>query len=309
MIIIANADLIYSDYKNGKGVDLSSVGALIADEGHHFTQNSWSSVYAALPNLERSYGFSGTIFGRNERSDSVDFAHFKSIEAASSVACSGPLMISLKAKDIPNYINPVVLVNLVYDWGSAAAKLEGVQSWIRISRATMGNKDRNRFLSNLMKLLGSSNRRAVLPVHEKKHGEILMSGYGHKEAICWYGSGDVRILGGGKTSAEKAHEMVSSGEAKHIICTSHLNEGANFPDLNTIILQDGKKPRTQVQRVGRVARLSDVKSLVINIVDSGVSILEEHSRQRSREIKSYYGVKAYKIESLSDFEEFLKRII
>lgn len=286
-ILVVNPIGINNDFKKDTNKDvLKTIGTVINDECHHLQSVTWQSLFVSLPNLVRSIGLSATAISDASRL----FVSFNQIDIADALVYSGtgPVIQTVKPKDIEEYIDCPHIINIDYVWPDrCGAKVLLEDNWHKVYDNMMKNSERNLLIHDILKLVEDSGRTSIIPVSRKEVAENILKSVNLPSVCCWFGGGNMFTIDG-PIDSSKIFEYFISGKIKHIIATSHVDEGLNIPNISTAILTEGRSNRKQIQRVGRIVRKGKMKSVVINLNDKVQKILESQSSERSRVLANYY---------------------
>ena len=304
-IFISVPTALYNDsLKNENHEVMDTIGTVIFDECHHLSAMTWMRTLGALRYLTRSFAFSGTPL-----LEEVNFVGFHQlrVEDAAVYAGAGQIAYIKTAADIGEEIDRPDVYELPFQWSAEdKTMIGGVEEWSNIREAVRRNKNRIDMVSNLIKSMDEINRSTLTCVDELDEGDLILDELDlGKSAICWFGNGKIYCRDRALLKEHFVREQISVGEIRHVIVTSHINEGTNLPDISTVILISGKKGRLAVQRASRVNRLGNQKSAVVNIMDAGVGMLRSQSLSRSESIIGYFGTEAIPV---ADIEQLRSRL-
>lgn len=281
---------VVNDFNEGRNFPImESIGTLISDEGHHLSNKTWQSMLYCLKNLARSFAFSGTAIDKTSKAAFMSFNNISEKDALVYNA-SGPVLYSIAAEDISEYIDRPVVLNLHYQWDKNKwdEKKRDRDNWAWIYKDMLNNENRIIRIAELIHLMSKMNRTTITCISRKQMGVKLLNKLKVKDAVCWYGGGEVLHVCGDKLKDEDVYEGVSSGKINHLIVTSHADEGVDIPNMSTTILSEGRNLRKQRQRAGRSSRLGDKKSIVINLYDDNYRVLKTQAHARAYGISKYY---------------------
>jgi superfamily II DNA or RNA helicase len=291
-VIVANPVAISNDIKSGKNY-LETIETLIGDECHRFSCDTWITTFKSLKNLKKVIGFSATPYSK-------DLSKIKSLkvlspEDAMTLAICGDVSFKIDVEDVKDRIDPPLIINHEFIWGKESKFLKE-RDWNKVSKQLLKNESRLEEVSKILKLCDHLERRCLILVSLKDLGKEILDKANLKSCVCWYGKQEIFNFHNHECdffTLEEFYENFKSKNINHIIATNHLSEGFDLPDLDTIILVEGKKSRAQIQKAGRVARLGSNKSLVINIFDTNFEVLKDQSASRYKTLKNYYKSKCF----------------
>lgn len=288
-VIISVPTALANDVKSDKnGYNRSRITTIISDECHHLSAKTWHSIFSGLPNVERSFGFSATIPTVESRLKTMD------LDAALMTSYTGPVIYAREAKDpdISKYLDIPDIYEIEYTWPNP---IEG-NDWSKISLAIEKNTDRQKFIASVVNEVCKNNFTCLSVVTRCNVADIQFNYIDHP-SIKWFGAG---VWEGNhvKVEGDSILEYVKSNlrtNVMSIIATNHLNEAADIPELDVVILSENVQPKIVIQRSGRTVRKGGKKSKVINIYDSNSGVLEYQSKKRRTHLEKEYGVKSIRI--------------
>lgn len=296
--IIATIPLsLVNDIRNKKNTKtIESCRALLVDECHHLEASTWGESFQGLKNLERCYGFSATV---------LDFDQPVSVlweSEAVMLAYCGEVIYSRSAKDpeISKYIDTPDLYCFPYTWQAPYS----ITKWEVLARMLEGNYERHELIAQIVDLFVSHGFTCLSIVARKKSARTQFLKV-HHPSIQWFGGKDVRTNDARKGLSGEDIIRNFGTHYKSIFATSHLNEIVNIPALDVIILSENTSKRITVQRSGRTVRLGGKKSVIVNIEDKGVKMLESHSRKRKSTVEDEFGVQGVQVGSLEALKEII----
>lgn len=272
-----------------------NIKTVIADECHHLKASTWHTIFRGLSKVERSYGFSATV------SNSSDDFPSMNIDTSLMISYSGPVIYSRQAKDpdISKYLDIPDVYEIEYKWDTP---IQG-NNWTKIAKAIETNVDRQKFIASIINEVCRLGFTCLSVVSRISVANTQFK-YIDSNSIKWFGAGvwegkDVNVVGKSILDYVKSNLRTN---IMSIIATNHLNEAADIPELDVVILSENVDPTIVVQRSGRIVRKGDKKSKVINIVDKNAGVLEYQSKKRVAHLVEEYGVATKKItlEELKD---------
>lgn len=276
---------------------LDSVKILIADEAHHEHSATWSRIYSSCNNIEISLGFSAYLVDPH-KINNMRYS-LLSYNEAQAIACTGPVLLNLNTA---YYISLGVLATpvLIRVFSPADELVWDDRDWQELRKKRLESKSRRQAICKAAQIFSERGYKTLILSNTKTFAaEILMQlhSLGVCSAVCSFGAGEyVSIADGGlkysKNSAFK--EKFASGEITVMICTSHMFEGADIPNLDAVILAEvGKKVRKVIQGVGRGLRRTKKGryAYVIDFTDHKGGVLAYHSNLRLGYYKTLIGVR------------------
>ena len=308
VIYLGSARSISNDLRSGSNKDvIDSITTVLWDEVHHIQSPTYHNVLLSLTNLSRSIGFSGTPL--DDESKSRRFSSYAEIPVRDALVYSGggPIIYSIHSSSIGSYIDKPTVLEIPFKWTNTGG-LEFSNDWHRVSKKINSNINRIEYISKLICRLDAIGKSTICPVENKQLGvDIAARSELGSKIICWYGNEEIFYPDSElRISYKETIDRINKGDIQHVVATSHMNESANLPDMSVCILHSGRKARLSRQRAGRVARVGNSKSYVINVRDS-LPLLESQSRSRSRGISEYFGSKIIRINNLDQLVSYVQR--
>jgi superfamily II DNA or RNA helicase len=293
-IIISTPGVVYNDIISGLYQDrFKLITAIIADEAHHASCKTWTTIFLGLPNLTRSYGFSALPIRSSSRL-AMNFAGM-SIEDAMTISVCGPVIYEKLTKELKDFLNIPKLINLHYKWPKDKWVDQKTNDWHKLKALQYKNTERLELIANVITLLVDRKYNTIVHVSEKELGVQLLKLVKNDKVVCWYGGGEVK----GQDIDVDTIRRLAGTEILGMICTSHAVEGMDLDTpLNAIVLIDGKDSRQVLQKCGRIMRPDKRLSVIINLMDSGLWILPRHSEQRKQTIQSEFDSDVYDARTL-----------
>jgi superfamily II DNA or RNA helicase len=175
-----------------------------------------------------------------------------------------------------------------YEIGKCASELYGLEQemkaqvmWgVLVKRGIVENRSRNEEAISIAKK--HRNDTVIVLVNQVEHGKELADRI--PDAVVVHSKMGIK-------ARRSALEKFNSGEIKTIISTSLLDEGANFPRSNVLImLSAGRSSARVTQRTGRVLRSFPGKEygLIYDWTDDFHALAKKHSDRR-REVYTQLG--------------------
>ena len=295
---------------------LNGVDVLLCDECHHFSADSFRRPTYNMSNLKMSIGVSASAISQ----DHIDYTNILDFDMNEILAISatGRLLMNVITADMVNNGNlakPILMV-MKYE---CKEKLENgnPSDWADISKTRLESKNRSMWIVNSAKVFSDYGRKTLILVNTIRWAENLLKllySVG-VSAGASFGSGKMIRYNG--VVFEKDKNVMSdfeSGNISVLVATSHLYEGADIPNLDTIILgYGGKGERTQIQGIGRALRITKngKYAYVVDFTDYGDIVLNRHFNSRFKRYKSIIGITDDRIfynESIGELEKNFKML-
>lgn len=278
--------------KNDKLLD--NLQVLISDEGHHLQANTWNKITCNAPKLEFSICMSALVidYDKIPRVDNLNDLSNLSVEELLVVGGSGPVLLNLS----PQYYIPKGILSTPYLYrihNPANEELKNYKNWAKIRKTCIESDYRTKRVSAVASFLSHVNYKVLILVGTKNHAknlvELISNIVGEDRVRCSFGGGVYYKYDSKKKSVVKCkpEEEVKSnfeiGKHKILIGTSHIYEGADIPNLDSVILVDvGRSSRKYIQGIGRCLRKTKTGKYahVIDFTDDRNPILSYHSKLR-----------------------------
>jgi hypothetical protein len=278
---------------------------IIGDEVHHAACETWITIFLGLKNLTRSHGFSALPIESSSHLG-INFSGM-SIEDAMTISVVGPVIYEKSTKDLKDFLNIPILINLRYSWPKNRWAAQKTDDWHAIRAMVLKNKERIAFIAEVIRILIDREYNTITHVGEKEFGVELLGCVNNVKCVCWYGGKEVLSLNK-EFTVENLREQAGA-DILSMICTSHAVEGLDLDTpLNAIVLIDGKKPRQILQKCGRITRPDRRPSVIINLMDHGLWILPRHSEERKANILEEFDSDVYDVDSLDQLNLTLNTI-
>ena len=283
-LFISHPIAIYNELKKNPNL-LNGIKILIADEAHHEHSATWSSIYNACNNIELSLGFSAYLVDAH-KINSMTYGMLTYNEAK-AISCTGHVLLNL---DTSYYIKLGVLATpiLIRMFNPANELVWDEQDWQELRKVRLESATRLDLICKTIKEFASKGYKTLVLSNTKKFAtDILSSLTKEVQAVCSFGSGEYITLDDNnrlKSSNDpKYKEQFGRGEISTMICTSHMFEGADIPNLDVVIMAEvGKKVRKIIQGVGRGLRKTKKGkyAYIIDFTDHEGSALAFQSKVR-----------------------------
>ena len=310
-IIISAPQSILNDYDNKKHKELlSSFSCLIVDEAHRVGCETWSRLFLSLPNIYRIHGFSAMPISRDS-SSRREFITMDDRDAINVSIC-GDVIYHKTPQDLKEFLNIPILINFTYNWQNYHPNILGTLDWNVLYKRMMENKARNYLIMNIIELLNSLGYNTISYVSRKQQGLNILSNHTTEKTCCWY-SNEFHLVENGSIvrKTDKVYNQQNLrdefGKTKQaIIGSSLLIEGLDFSaPLNALVLTEMKSDRQNLQKIGRIVRPSNRRSIIVNFVDINVKILKSQAQQRARNAVEEFGCSEVTLDSLDKLKLLL----
>lgn len=277
---------------------LRSIRILIADEAHHEHSMTWSRIYDNCPQVEISLGFSAYLV-ESHKIDSMSYGLLSYCEAK-AIGCTGPVLLNL---DTSYYIRLGVLATpvLIRMANRASEPVSNERDWQELRLARLESPSRLKVICETAKAFDRRGFKTLVLSNTKKFATDILSRLAtdglSDRAVCSFGSGEYVVSdSGGKLQSsrdDRYKAMFADGDISIMVCTSHMFEGADIPNLDVVILAEvGKKVRKIIQGVGRGLRKTKKGryAYVVDFTDHEGGVLAYHSGLRMQYYKSLIGI-------------------
>lgn len=281
--------------------NLPLYSGVIYDEAQHLQSSTWTEIAMNLVNAEVALGFSAKVVEvKNIFNPKIKFlspSEALAIGATGkvisyippSVYISEGVLATPVLMSINNQLNPI---------------LEEEQDWHKSVQFGIMDPKRNDMIGQVCEIFTKANRRILVLASTHQHSFDLATAiltYNPNIMVGISHGGNVGYMykqeqDGVYSARAKSSDIIQSFKDKEInilIGTSHMDEGADLPDLDVCILASaGKKSRRLIQKVGRSLRISKTGNYayLIDFEDNNSRILHRHYNERMRTYVSDIGI-------------------
>lgn len=272
------------------GMHLDSVEVLLCDECHHMSAESFRKPRYSMSNLSFSVGVSASAVDQSHvGSDNIsDYTYGELL----TLGAIGPVVMNVKTGqliDNSKLSDPVLFV--VKNLANEKLEEKDITNWHKVCETRLESEKRTELVSQSARFFHSVGRKSLILVNTRRWAHSIM------KVLDNYGLSNYTraSFGGGLferydkdtdqfiPDSDNVFSKFNSGEYTILIGTSHLYEGADIKNLDTIILAyGGRKERLQIQGLGRVLRKTKTGkyAYIVDFTDENDVILSKHSRIR-----------------------------
>lgn len=266
-ITVAIVTTIYRRMKNKKSefAELRDrVKALIVDESHHSSANSFYEVFSQLPYASIRVGLTGTVDKKNPVNEMKLYACTGTI--LSKISNDFLIKQSVSAK-------PICIMFMVTE--PELGKMEYQDAY---TLGIINNEVRHEVIYDICAKETNSNNKVLILVERLEHGQNL-------EAVLASLHKEVYFTNGQLASDERALylDKLRQGELDVLISSNILDEGVDVSGINAVIYARGmKSTRKLLQGIGRGLRLKSDNSKLrfYDFIDDVHMKLLQHSMER-----------------------------
>lgn len=293
---------------------LDNVEILIGDESHHFNSEQFRKPTYNMPNLVMSIGVSASAISQ-EHIGIKEIVRYDAKEIW-TFSATGNLLVNIVTGNMidQNRLAKPILFMMDYHCTEELPNND-VTNWNNVMTIHLESDARNRLVADCAKIFSDNGRKSLILVNTIRWSRKILNilyELGIKAGAS-YGSGKYEYYNGiDYVSDDSIMNKFSSGEINVLIGTTHLYEGADIPNLDTIILAfSGKGERTQVQGIGRALRLTKngKYAYIIDFSDADDVVLSNHSSKRLKRYIDNIGIPDYRIHvgvSVDELKEKFK---
>lgn len=284
-ITIGTVQTLNNLIKNDKDLaaeELSKFDAIIIDEAHRTSSNSFVNVALLTRNAEYRIGLTATPFMKSDEENKI----LEGIISKDIFTIQPKELIdrNILAKPFVYYEK---IENQIYGDEWQDIYIEGI----------VNNELRNSKIKEIsLKRVYKKDKVLIIVLHIE-HGEKL---YKYLEEDC-----NVKFVSGTDDTIKRqnAIEDIENNNIDVLIATNIFDEGVNIQNVNTVILAGGGKSAPALfQRIGRGMRAkTKEKVLIVDFFDKQHGLLLKHSIERFKMIS---GKEGYKI--IKNIEEYDK---
>lgn len=284
----------------GNDLDLDSclldeVDVLLCDECHHFSADSFRKPTYSMSNLKMSIGVSASAISQ----DHINYTNILDFDMNEILAISatGKLLMNVITADMVSdgkLAEPILMV-MKYE---CKEKLEGDNptDWADILKTRLESDNRSKCIVNCATVFAQFDRKTLILVSTIRWAEKLLKFLYNAGVSAGASFGSGKMIRYNGVVFEKDKNVMSdfeSGNISVLVATSHLYEGADIPNLDTIILAyGGKGERIQIQGIGRALRITKngKYAYVVDFTDYNDIVLNKHFNSRLNRYKNIIGI-------------------
>ena len=294
--------------------ELNKIDWILCDEVAHSTCASWFDILMNLDNCQRCHGFSALpVAFETENGKCFDDLD---TDDARVIGIMGEVLYEKSANDLRDFLNLPELINIKYEWPTSHPdfkkdenwdKMRFAKDWQKMRKAIVMCDERTLFIAKIMKYLVTNGYKTATFVNQKDHAREILEYIQEPSVACWFGGGEAFTLDG-KIEQDYIKDEFGT-DLLGLILTSFAIEGLDFDNpLNVLVLHEGKSVRQTVQKSGRVVRVDDKASIILNICDRGCNILPKHANIRAGDIINEFGATPINCSTFNQFVEELQII-
>ena len=299
-INIAHPKSLGNDLQNDPTL-LASVEVLFGDETHHMVCDTYRTPTYEMSNLIYSIGVSASAISqehvRNTQISQYDYNEVMVIGA------TGPLLLNITADYLISKgdLAKPVLFRLDHKADEEIAE-NAKTDWHEVSKVKLNSNKRNFLVCRVAEEFARRGRKVLILVNTIEWSERLLQFFSamgmYDKVFATYGGGKFEKITNDyvpklESGYKDSFDRFDNGEYNIMIGTTHLYEGADIKNLDTIILAyGGKCERLQIQGLGRALRKSKTGkyAYVIDFTDSEDLVLSKHSKTRLKRYRETIGI-------------------
>lgn len=299
-LFISHPIALYKELQKDPSL-LNGIKILIADEAHHEHSVTWSKIFDSCNSIEMSLGFSAYLVD-SHKIDNMTYG-ILSYNEAKAIACTGAVLMNL---DTSYYIRLGILATpvLIRMFNPANELVWDEQNWQELRVKRLESKKRLDLLCQTIACFSKKGYKTLVLSSTKKFAMDIICGLSkledRKKMICSFGSdeywevndnGECQLGDSRLSSLYK--DYFAKGKITTMVCTSHMFEGADIPNLDVVILAEvGKKVRKVIQGVGRGLRKTKKGkyAYIVDFTDHEGGALSHHSKARMDCYRSLIGI-------------------
>lgn len=277
---------------------LNSIQVLFGDETHHLSAPSFRTPTYYMSSLEYSIGLSASVIDQSHVSNK-EITEYSYGEAL-VIGATGPLVMNVKTSNMVDAGSLATPVLAVLD-NSADESLHGhaVNDWHAVSLYHLESESRNWLVVEAAKMFYKYNRKTLILVKTIRWAHELLKLFdkvGMRDVVrASFGGGNYQEYNGYDFVQDTSgvYEKFNSGEYSVLIGTSHIYEGADIPNLDTVILAyGGKNERLQIQGIGRALRTTKTGKYawIIDFNDTADPVLNRQYSARMYRYRKLTGI-------------------
>jgi superfamily II DNA or RNA helicase len=281
--VLAKDDKILKEKSEAIKEYLNGLGAVITDEAHHLSADTFWTVMQSIPNALYRLGCSATLF----REDNMDLL----LEGATAKKFFD--ISSSELIDRKYLVPPTIFLYPV----EHERRQKGDPYSLVYNEHIVNNMDRNRLICNLALKAKQAGKSVLVSVLQIEHGEVLESMLQKVDPTA--------VFVNGQSKSEVRQQILKDlgqGANRIVISTNIYNEGVDCPGLSVLINACGAASGIHsLQLLGRILRTfpNKTKSWCIDLQDNG-KFLNNHSKER---VNIYSTEPRYKLIPVKDISE------
>lgn len=281
--IAAKEDAILKQKTDDIKQYLNGLGAVLIDEAHHCSADTFWTVLQQVPNALYRIGVTATAF----REDNMDIM----LEGALASK-----FVDISSSDLINrgfLTQPDIFL---YPISHKRRKKDDTYGQV-YKEEIVENIDRNHLICSLARKAKATGKAVLIAVTQIEHGEVLQEILQRTDSTA--------IFVNGQSKAEvrkKILEELGSGVVRIVIASNIYSEGVDLPALSVLINAAGAASGIHsLQLLGRVLRTfpNKKKAWVVDLQDDG-KFLNNHSKER---VKIYSTEVRYKLIPVTSINE------
>jgi len=254
---------------------LESIGLWIIDESHMSAADSYLHVSGFLPNTERRFGVSATIY----REDGAEMVFHGLV---------GPLAIKIdpmRLIDAGYLARPNIEMHIIDHDTQSSSRTKPKYDTV-YKNQVVNNSDRNDLIfAQAQRCLEENLTPCLILIKDLEHGQTLQDMISHLGPTAYLQGQD------SQTTRETVVHQFQSGTIPFLVASTIFDVGVDLPEVRSVILAGaGKSAARAIQRVGRGLRKTSQKSevLVVDFEDREAHFLLMHSNERMWWYREYY---------------------
>lgn len=289
---------------------LECVEVMFCDETHHLKSESWRKPTYRMPNLAYAVGVSASAISQSHVNinniQGFDYSELLTIES------TGPIVMNVTADTligIGNLATPVLL--MVDNPANEPIREQDIANWHKVVEIKLKSDRRIDLVAESAKKFEDRNMKSLILVSTIEWSRLILKKLHDigSNAVASYGGGRFEIYNGAEfiNLEDDAMEKFSRGDFMILIGTSHLYEGVDIPNLDSIILAyGGKGERMQIQGLGRVLRKTKTGNMayIVDFTDLQDVVLRKHSKMRMERYRDIIGIPNDRIYYNIGIDEF-----
>lgn len=259
---------------------LSTADLLLADECHHYENESWRNLILKGDSPFK-IGLSATIFVSRLKQNDKSSIWLK--------ACTGPILYRASMSSLIKAGHIVQPKVFFYEYKHPVSGNRW--NWHRVARELLAlNKSRNTLIANLA--LGCNQRGKSVLIDTGRRDQMKLITYLLAERGL-----SVEVVHG-QTSSSRRWEIINAFREKKIdvVVGTVFGEGVDIPELEVVINAEAQKsPIAAIQRMRNLTpHPGKTEGWFIDIYDRGQKWLEGHAEAR---MKLYKGTRGFIVET------------
>lgn len=275
---------------------LESIEVMFCDETHHMKSDSFRKPTYRMPNLAYAVGLSASAISQEHVK--INNIQGFSYDELLTIGSTGPLVMNITADmliGMGTLATPVLL--MLDNPANEPMREQDIANWHKVVNIKLKSDKRIQLVAESAKKFEDRNMKSLILVSTIEWSRLILKKLHEigSSAVASYGGGIFEIYNGCEfiNLGSDTLDKFSRGEFMILVGTTHLYEGVDIPNLDSIILAyGGKGERMQIQGLGRVLRKTKSGNMayIVDFTDLQDVVLRKHSKLRMERYRNIIGI-------------------